>query len=140
HIPRYVRESSGPAAGSVIGLEIDDLRTGGRLVYVPCLASLEESAQSAARQADCLLLDGTFWDDQEPIQCGIGRRTARTMGHVPVSGPEGSLDWLSKLKASHRAYVHINNTNPMLNERSPEYRAVTECGVRVGADGDSFEV
>jgi pyrroloquinoline quinone biosynthesis protein B len=62
------------------------------------------------------------------------------MGHLPVSGPGGSLDWLSELSARHRVHVHINNTNPMLHERGPEHALVTSRGVRVGADGDSFEL
>jgi pyrroloquinoline quinone biosynthesis protein B len=133
-----VREETG-VAGSVVGLEVEDIRTGGRLVYAPCVASLAPSLRRAAAEAGCVLIDGTFWDDEEPLS-GIGSRTARAMGHLPVSGPDGSLAWLSDLKGRHRFYVHINNTNPMLNERGSEYRQVTERGVRIGADGDSFEV
>jgi pyrroloquinoline quinone biosynthesis protein B len=140
HRPRYVSELSRSAAGSVIGLEIEDVRTGGRLVHAPCVASLGPSLRRAAEGADCVLIDGTFWDDDEPIRCGIGSRTACAMGHLPVSGPEGSLSWLCDLRARHRVYVHINNTNPMLNERGPEHGLVTGRGVRVGADGDSFEL
>ena len=140
HVPRFVEEELAPAAGSVIGLEVEDTKTGGRLVYAPCLASLGGPLERAARQADCLLIDGTFWEDEEPIRCGIGSRTARAMGHLPVSGPEGSLNWLNELNVRHRMYIHINNTNPMLNERGPEHRLVTDQGVRVGADGDSFEL
>jgi pyrroloquinoline quinone biosynthesis protein B len=62
------------------------------------------------------------------------------MGHLPVSGSGGSLDWLGGLSARHRVYVHINNTNPMLNERGPEHQQVTDRGVRVGVDGDTFEL
>jgi pyrroloquinoline quinone biosynthesis protein B len=140
HVPRFVTDEPASPAGSVVGLEVEDARAGARLVHAPCLASLRGPLQRAAREADCLLLDGTFWDDDEPVRSGIGSRTARQMGHLPVSGPEGSLSWLSELHAWHRVYVHINNTNPMLNERGAEYRRVTGRGVRVGADGDSFEV
>jgi pyrroloquinoline quinone biosynthesis protein B len=140
HVPRFVREEPAAAAGSVVGLQVEDIRTLARLVYAPCVAALGGPLENVARNADCVLLDGTFWDDQEPIRCGIGSRTARDMGHLPVSGPEGSLGWLSALRARHRVYVHINNTNPMLNERGPEHRLVTERGVRVGMDGDEFEL
>jgi pyrroloquinoline quinone biosynthesis protein B len=140
-VPRFVKEEElVSAAGSVIGLEVKDTRTGGRLVYAPCVASLEGPLERAAREADCLLIDGTFWEDEEPIRSGIGHHTARAMGHLPVSGPEGSLGWLSELTVRHRVYTHINNTNPMLNERGPEHKLVTGRGVRVGADGDSFEL
>ncbi len=137
HVPRFVKDELASPVGSVIGLQIEDVRTTTRLVYAPCVAALGEALDEAARSADCLLLDGTFWDDEEPIRSGIGSRTARAMGHWPVSGAEGSLNWLSKLKVRHRIYVHINNTNPMLNERGPEHRLVTERGVGVGADGNN---
>ena len=145
HVPRFVNHDEGPddedsAAGSVVGLRILDAKTGGRLVYAPCVGSLDDPLKRAAREADCLLVDGTFWDDDEPIRGGIGSRGARAMGHLPVSGPEGSLSWLSGLSARQRVYVHINNTNPMLDERGPEHRQVSERGVRVGADGDNFEL
>jgi pyrroloquinoline quinone biosynthesis protein B len=142
HRPRYVRESALSAGpGSVIGLEVEDRRTGGRLVYAPCVGSLGTPLRRAVEDADCVLFDGTFWDEDELSRwSGIGSPTARQMGHLPVSGPEGSLDWLSELPARHRLYVHINNTNPMLNERGPEHRLVTGRGVRVGADGDSFDL
>lgn len=140
HVPRFVKEEAASAVGSVIGLEVEDLRTGGRLVYAPCVATLRDSLVDAVREADCLLLDGTFWDDDELNRSGIGGRTAREMGHLPVSGPEGSLAWLADLPARHRVYVHINNTNPMLNERGPEHRQVTDSGVRVGADGEMFDL
>jgi pyrroloquinoline quinone biosynthesis protein B len=145
HVPRFVNHVEGPddedsATGSVVGLRIVDAKTGGRFVYAPCVGSLDDPLKRAAREADCLLVDGTFWDDDEPIRCGIGSRTARAMGHLSVSGREGSLNWLSGLSARTRMYVHINNTNPMLDERGPEHRLVTELGVRVGVDGDSFEL
>jgi len=76
----------------------------------------------------------------EPIRYGIGGSTARELGHLPVSGPQGSLSRLADLPARHRVYVHINNTNPMLDRSGPEHRLVIACGVRVGADGDMFDV
>jgi pyrroloquinoline quinone biosynthesis protein B len=138
HIPRFVSEDAAAAAGSVVGLTIQDMRTGGKLVYAPCMASLGPGLVAAAREADGVLIDGTFWSDDEPVRFGIGKRTAREMGHLPVGDPQGSLHWLAGLPARHRAYVHINNTNPMLNERGSEAWLVRECGVRVGADGDVF--
>jgi pyrroloquinoline quinone biosynthesis protein B len=140
HVPRFVGKEDAVLAGSVVGLEVIDRQTGGKLVYAPCVASLSTALQDAVREADCLLLDGTFWDDDEPIRCGIGSRLARAMGHLPVSGPKGSLHWLAGLPARHRVYVHINNTNPMLDEAGPQYRAVNAAGVCVGADGDEFEL
>jgi pyrroloquinoline quinone biosynthesis protein B len=104
------------------------------------VSSIDAALDQAAREANAVLIDGTFWDDDEPKRSGIGGRTARAMGHVPVSGSEGSLKWLGGLKAAHRAYIHINNTNPMLNQSGPEHRLVGERGVRVSADGDELNL
>jgi pyrroloquinoline quinone biosynthesis protein B len=138
HVPRFVNTDSSSAEGSVAGLLIEDKETGGRLVYAPCVGSISESLVGAAQEADVILIDGTFWSDDEPLR--FGKRTALQMGHVPVSGPQGTLAWLADLPVKYRVYVHINNTNPMLNESGPEYRCVKNRGVQVGADGDMFEV
>jgi pyrroloquinoline quinone biosynthesis protein B len=140
HVPRFVAEGPMAALGSVVGLHVEDRNTGGKLVYVPCLARVSDRLRAEAQEADCLLLDGTFWSEDEPIRMGIGSRTASQMGHLPVSGPEGSLAWLAGLRIHQRTYVHINNTNPMLNEESSEAVLVRDSGATVGADGDTFEL
>ncbi|HJN66608.1 MAG: pyrroloquinoline quinone biosynthesis protein PqqB [Pirellulaceae bacterium] len=140
HVPRFVSEEAERATDSEIGLVIDDLRTGGRFVYVPCVAALDDALFNAVEGADCILCDGTFWSDDEPQQFGIANRTSREMGHVPVDGPEGTLAWLADLPIRHRVYAHINNTNPMLNHSSPQYKLVRQGGVQVGQDGDHFEL
>jgi len=138
HVPRFIEERG--QFGAVVGLLVQDEKTGGRLVYAPCVGAIFASLKDAVQDATCLLIDGTFWDDAEPIRFGIGQRSARKMGHLPVAGSQGSLAWLAGMPSLVRVYVHINNTNPMLNRRSPEYRLVVEQGVRVGADGDEFIV
>ncbi len=137
--PRFVPESN-VAAGAVIGLEIEEPSRGGKLVYAPGVAAIGDRLRNAAAGAGCLLIDGTFWSDDEPSLTGIGNSTAREMRHVPVSGADGSLAWLSDLPARHKVYVHINNTNPMLNESGPEFREVNDRGVRVAQDGDEYEI
>lgn len=139
-VPRFVPEDDADAVGSVIGLRVCDVNTGGTLVYAPAAASISASLVKAIQGADCLLIDGSFWTDDEPIRMGITGRTAREMGHVPVDGPGGTLEWLADLPIRHRTYVHINNTNPMLNERGDEQRKVRSRGVRVGMDGDEFQL
>ncbi len=139
-VPRFVPESAAEAIGAVIGLEIEDKSGGGKLVYAPGVPAIGEALRTAAAGADCLLVDGTFWSDDEPSSMGIAQSSSREMGHIPVSGPDGSLEWLSELPARHRVYVHINNTNPMLNEAGPEWQEVQGRGVRVGQDGDVFEI
>lgn len=138
--PRFVPQEESNAAGSVIGLHIKDERTGGVLVYAPGVAAISAALTETAAGADCMLLDGTFWTDDELVDLGVSQRTARQMGHVPVSGADGSLPWLAGLSIRHRVYVHINNTNPMLNDAGPERREVDRHGVSVGRDGDTFEV
>jgi pyrroloquinoline quinone biosynthesis protein B len=138
--PRFVAESAGGAAGAVVGLEIEEPSRGRRLVFAPGVPAIGDRLRQAAAGADCLLIDGTFWSDDEPALNGIGNLTAREMGHVPVSGAGGSLAWLSGLAVPHKVYVHINNTNPMLNEAGSEFREVTGRGARVGQDGDEFEI
>lgn len=140
HVPRFANGESASAVGSVIGLRLADRKTGGKLVYAPCVGDIGAKLRTISADADAVLLDGTFWSDDEPIHAGIGNRTARQMGHLPVAGEEGSHAWLSTLRATHRVYVHVNNTNPMLNERGSERRMVGESGGRVGADGDTFEL
>ncbi len=137
---RYLPDQTGEAAGAVIGLQIEDFNTGGVLVYAPGLQQLTRSLAEAAQSADGILIDGTFWTDDEPVNMGIGHRTARQMGHIPVSGSEGSLGWLAGLPARHRVYIHMNNTNPMLNNIGPQRQQVTRHGVQVGMDGDVFEL
>jgi pyrroloquinoline quinone biosynthesis protein B len=142
HVPRFVTEDARKdTSGSVIGLVVEDLKTRGKLLYAPCVGSLSEPLLSLAKDADAIFLDGTFWSDDEPLR--FSKRTALQMGHIPVSGPQGSLTWLGGIptgRARHRVYLHINNTNPMLNEDGPEFRLVNESGVRVGADGDTFDL
>jgi pyrroloquinoline quinone biosynthesis protein B len=87
-----------------------------------------------------LLFDGTFWSDDELIRTQGNGQTARQMGHVPVSSPEGSLSRLAGLRRPRKIYLHINNTNPMLNEAGPEYRQVRNAGWEIAEDGWQFDL
>ncbi len=139
HVPRFIAEDNTAALGSVVGLQIEDTNTTGKLVYVPCLARISDRLKAAVLGADALLLDGTFWTENELRCLSIGSRMSSEMGHLPVSGPDGSLAWLAALPLRHRVYVHVNNTNPMLDERSREATLVKNAGVTVGVDGDWFD-
>jgi pyrroloquinoline quinone biosynthesis protein B len=90
-------------------------------------------------RADVLLFDGTFWSDDELKEVFAAGQSAREIGHIPVSGPDGSLELLSGLKA-RKIYVHLNNTNPLLDPSSTEYRLVREAGWEVGEDGWEFQL
>jgi pyrroloquinoline quinone biosynthesis protein B len=140
HAPLYAKKHDGDLSGSVSGLVLEDSRTNARVVYAPGVACQTEELERAARGATCVLLDGTFWSDDELARLEISDRTAGDMGHWPVGGPAGSLAWFARLPVANRAYIHINNTNPMLRRGNRERTLVESAGVRVAADGDSFEL
>ena len=87
-----------------------------------------------------MLVDGTFWRDDELARLGISARSARDMGHVPLSGPGGTLEALAGLQRPRKVLVHINNTNPILLEDSPERGQVVRAGVEVAYDGLEVEL
>jgi pyrroloquinoline quinone biosynthesis protein B len=136
--PRYRNAFPTAAQGSCVGYCLVDEHTGGRLVYLPGVAELEDATLMRLRDCDALLLDGTFWSKDEMIQTGVGTQTAQEMGHLPVGGPGGSLERLAPLAIKRKVYVHMNNTNPILLEESPQRRAVESAGFQVGWDGLEF--
>lgn len=133
--PRFARED---IPGHTVGLLVRDQAGGGACAFVPGCGGLDPSLLARLAAADLLLFDGTFWTDDELIRLGIGDRTARQMDHLPVSGPDGSLEHLAALPCRYKVYSHINNTNPMLVEDSAERALVERHGLRVGADGMRF--
>jgi pyrroloquinoline quinone biosynthesis protein B len=110
-------------------------RAGGVATYVPGLARLDDEVLTRFAASDLVLVDGTFWRDDELARLGISDRSARAMGHVPLSGPGGTLEALARLERPRKVLVHINNTNPILIEDSPERREVLRAGVEVAYDG-----
>jgi len=91
-------------------------------------------------EADCLLIDGTFWTEDELVRLGISAKRARDMGHLPQSGPGGMIDVLKPLKAGRKILIHINNTNPILDEDSAERRALDAAAIEVAYDGMEIEL
>jgi pyrroloquinoline quinone biosynthesis protein B len=124
--------------GHTVGLLVRDDATGGVCAFVPGCGGLDGDLLDRLAAAELVLFDGTFWTDDELIGLGIGERTARQMDHLPVSGPDGSLERLAALPGRHKVYTHINNTNPMLIEDSPQRHLVERLGLAVGADGMRF--
>jgi pyrroloquinoline quinone biosynthesis protein B len=124
---------TGSEDGETAGLVVS--RLGTRLVYIPGCATLSAEVRRHAEQADIVLFDGTLFQDDEMIRSGLGEKTGRRMGHMPMTGEGGSLDWLAALPASRRIYTHINNTNPVLIEGSRERRLVESAGVEIARDG-----
>jgi len=130
--PRF-RTGGGDAA--VVGYRITDRRTGGALVYLPGVQRLTPAVHAELDDCSCLLIDGTCWRDDELVRLGVAAKTAHAMGHLAIDGPDGSLRQLADLPIDRQIYVHINNTNPILLEDSPQRRAVEARGVEVAEDG-----
>jgi pyrroloquinoline quinone biosynthesis protein B len=135
--PRFASRAD---PGHTVGLIIQDESTGGCCAFVPGCRELSQSLLERLGQTDLVLFDGTFWNDNELVALGISSRRAREMDHLPVSGPDGSLSQLAGVSGPQKVYTHINNTNPMLLEDSPERAIVDRAGLTVGADGMSFTI
>lgn len=138
--PRYLGAPSSVVPGESVVMRVRDEKTGGELMYAPGVSRVDEEFLAWSREATILLLDGTFFTEDEMSRSGAGSLRAGEMGHQPVGGAGGSLERIRPLSVRHKAYVHINNTNPMLDEDSPEHAQVREAGVQVGWDGLQFTV
>jgi pyrroloquinoline quinone biosynthesis protein B len=126
--------------GRVVGYRITDQRTGRVLVFLPCVQELTTELIGELSGGSCLLIDGTCWSDDELITLGLAKKTSRDMGHLPIGGEDGSLLRLAALPASRKVYTHLNNTNPVLLEDSPQRRAVTDRGAEIAGDGMEIEI
>ena len=159
HFPTYVSNSwwselkpSDASLGLIVESKIIESTTvesasGKRLACMTAVPEITDALLHELESADVILFDGTFWSDDELIRMqGAGQnaqasaQTARQMGHVPVSSNEGSLVKLARLRRQRKIYVHINNTNPMLNEAGPEYARVREAGWEIAEDGWQLEI
>ena len=125
-----------PQPGDNVALVLRDLHSGRSLVYAPGLGAMEETVWQAMLQAHCVMVDGTFWSDTEMLALGLSKKRARDIGHLPQSGPGGMLEWLARLPPqTRRILIHVNNTNPILDEDSAERAALNERGIEVAHDG-----
>jgi len=136
--PRFMKSKT--IEGNVVGYHITDTKTGGRLLFLPDVAELNEIVLEWLPQCEALLFDGTFWSETEMRDQDLGSLTAADMGHTPISGATGSLKLLAELNIQKKIYTHINNTNPILIEDSLEAAAVKAAGCTVGRDGMEFEI
>jgi pyrroloquinoline quinone biosynthesis protein B len=118
--------------GANVGVELCDGRS--RIAYVPGAAAVTPVLRERLGRADVLLFDGTLFADDEMIRTETGKKSGRRMGHLPINGPDGSLAALAGL-SSRRIFVHINNTNPLLVDGSPERARVAAAGWEVAEDG-----
>lgn len=133
-VPLYLERGNAQLEDSTVNAGAELSAGGRRLVFVPGAAALTPSLMARIERADIVFFDGTLFTDDEMIRAGSGAKTGRRMGHMPIDGDGGSLSALARL-TGRRIYIHINNTNPILVDGSPERRRVEAAGIEVGEDG-----
>jgi pyrroloquinoline quinone biosynthesis protein B len=132
--PLYLEDQVESQSGDNIALLVSETTGGPCLGYAPCVGASDCEIERIIKIADCLFFDGTFWSEDEMVARGIGRKTAQDMAHWPLAGSNGSLSMLAK-SSSRRILIHINNTNPILRDDSPERRQLEQAAVEVAYDG-----
>ena len=139
--PRYAAQMEAPDGDSwVVALHVRDRRGGGSVVYAPALADWPDAFDRLVADAGCVIVDGTFWDDDEPRRAGFTERTSTQMGHLPITGPGGTAERLAGLPAAHRLYTHLNNTNPLVDPDDAGHRRLAAAGIEVAREGTVIEV
>ena len=137
---KRARFGRGVDHGRVVGYRLTDTHSGRVAAYLPGVQRLTPEIRAELHGCACLLIDGTCWDDDELPRLGLAAKTSREMGHLPIAGPGGSLEQLTDLAVERTVYVHLNNTNPVLLEDSPQARALAARGVEVATDGLEMKV
>ncbi|UCB32624.1 pyrroloquinoline quinone biosynthesis protein PqqB [Duffyella gerundensis] len=133
--PPYSPYRGNPLPGHNIALFIENIESGKSLLYAPGLGEPDDALLGWLHKADCLLIDGTLWQDNELANIGVGRNTGKDMGHLALAEEQGLVKLLSTLPAERKILIHINNTNPILDEDSAERHALTREGIEVSWDG-----
>jgi pyrroloquinoline quinone biosynthesis protein B len=139
--PDYVSErlrASLPREEALIGLELE--RNGKRIFYAPSIPGSSDSWKRYAAESDLSLLDGTFWTNDELVRVMGSGKTAREMGHMPLSEKDGLLEQMRNTRGGRRILIHMNNTNPLLDEESEPNRMTREAGWEIAYDGMEFEL
>jgi pyrroloquinoline quinone biosynthesis protein B len=139
-VPLYLEDEKPDLAredGANVGIELS--AGGGRLLYVPGAAAATPALTERLKRADIVFFDGTLFTDDEMIVTGTGTKSGRRMGHMPIDGDGGSLTALADVQA-RRIYIHINNTNPILIDGSPQRRKVETAGWEIAEDGMRIEL
>ncbi|HAT33339.1 MAG TPA: pyrroloquinoline quinone biosynthesis protein PqqB [Janthinobacterium sp.] len=138
--PPYSPHREAPQAGDNIGLLIENMETGKTVFYAPGLGAIEPHIEAAMRAADCVLVDGTFWSADEMIRQGFSSKFAADMGHLPQDGEGGMIAALNAVGPRRKVLIHINNTNPILDEQSPQRAILAEHGIEVAFDGMEIDL
>lgn len=118
-----------------VAVRIRERTTGRTLAYASAVGAVTDDVREALHGASAVFFDGTFWSEDELIASGVGSQRAERMAHIPVGGPAGSLERLRDVDAPRRIYIHVNNTNPVLREDSPERAQVAAAGWEIACDG-----
>jgi pyrroloquinoline quinone biosynthesis protein B len=137
----YSPNRESPVPGDNLALVMTDKETGRSAVYAPGLGAMDDRVWRQMQSAACVMVDGTFWTDDEMIRLGASKKHARDIGHLPQSGAGGMLEWLDRLPAGTRkVLIHVNNTNPILDEDSQQAAETARRGVEVAWDGMEIEL
>jgi len=137
----YSPNRESPVPGDNLALVMTDMETGRSAVYAPGLGAMDERLWREMQSAACVMVDGTFWTDDEMIELGASKKHARDIGHLPQSGAGGMLEWLQKLpRTTRRILIHVNNTNPILDEDSAQAAELARDGVEVAWDGMEIDL
>ncbi len=139
-LPLQRRSERSLDKGSSIALVIRDAKSNRSVAYVPCCARITEDVLGVLDGVDVILFDGTLYRDRELIDLGLSQKTGAMMGHVSMSGPEGSIARLRSLKVGRRIFLHLNNSNPVLREDGQERVAIAEAGWEVAHDGMEMRI
>jgi pyrroloquinoline quinone biosynthesis protein B len=133
--PIHLEGRGPPTDDDNVGLLIRDRTTNRTMAYVPAAATWTAALDRMLAEVDVVFFDGTFWSSAELLTAGVGAKRAEDMAHLPIGGPAGSLFQLRRLTAARRILIHINNTNPLLRDDSPERAEATGAGIEIAFDG-----
>lgn len=138
--PPYSPHRNNPHKGDNIGIKVTDVGSGKNLFYSPGLGELTDATRQLMSEADCLLVDGTFWQENEMQIVGLAEKKAKDMGHLPQSGENGMINVLKPMDKPRKILIHINNTNPILDEDSDQRKILAREGIEVSFDGMDIEL
>ena len=138
--PPYSPHRNDAHIGDNIGIKVTDESSGKNLFYSPGLGDLTDQTRQLMSEADCLLVDGTFWQEDEMLTTGVGDKRAEDMGHLPQSGENGMISVLKPMDKPRKILIHINNTNPILDEDSEQRKILENEGIEVSFDGMDVEL
>lgn len=133
--PPYSPHRYDPHDGDNVGVIIEQVSTGKKMFYSPGLGEIEPHVMDAMQTVDCLLVDGTFWTNDEMVDMGISQKRARDIGHLPQSGEGGMIEVLNGVAKARKILIHINNTNPILDDDSEQRKLLNAAGIEVAYDG-----